>query len=124
MTAKAALCLALLQGKVLSIKNGFDLFGITNLPREIGRSIEREKDGGFGVEVSRVEKTGVSRYGQTVRWYEYRLNKTDYNKEGIEKMKAYVKEQMSTVPPKTEKEKKEFKQTELFAFNKNINGTK
>ena len=115
MTSKAALCLALLQGKVLSIKNGFELFGITNLPREIGRSIERKEDGGFGVSVSRVERMGVSRYGQTVRWMEYRLNRTDYNKEGIELMKAYVKEQMeSNPPPKTTKEVKESRQANLF----------
>jgi len=114
MTSKAAIALALLEGKVLSIKNGFDLFGVTNIPREIGRSIEREEDGGFGVQVSRVERNGFSRYGQPVRWMEYRLNRTDYNKGGIEKMKAYVKEQMSKVPPKTEKEKKLIKQSELL----------
>ena len=114
MTSKAAIALALLEGKVLSIKNGFDLFGVTNIPREIGRSIEREEDGGFGVQVSRVERNGFSRYGQPVRWMEYRLNRTDYNKEGIEKMKAYVKEQMQSMPPKTTKEAKVLRQANLF----------
>ena len=32
MTSKAALCKALLDGRVVNIKNGFELFGITNIP--------------------------------------------------------------------------------------------
>jgi len=100
MTAKAALCKALLDGRVVNIKNGFTLFGITNIPREIGRSIEREgkvtgnkNDTGFGVEVSRTERTGETRYGQVCNWTDYRLNDTDYNKEGIQKMRDYVAQQ-------------------------------
>lgn len=89
MTSKAALCKALLDGKVLNIMNGFKLLGITNIPREIGRSVERA----FGVTVSRVEMNGTSRYGQHCNWINYRLNRTDYNKEGIEKMEAYIKDQ-------------------------------
>lgn len=116
MTSKAALCLALLRGEVVSIKTGFKDFGITNIPREIGRSIEREEDGGFGVEVSRTEKKGKSRYGQPVTWIEYRLNRTEYNKAGIEKMIAYVNSQTSEAA-KTQKEAKikaAAKQVELF----------
>lgn len=89
MTAKAALCMALLQGKVLNIKNCFSLIGITNAPREISRSIEIP----FGVTVSRTHRVGVSRYGKPVTWTDYRLNSTPYNKEGIEKMRQYVIEQ-------------------------------
>ncbi len=102
MTSKAALCKALLDGMVVNIKNGFQLFGITNIPREIGRSIERDgtvtknpNDNGFGVEVSRTEKTGKSRYGQKCEWTDYRLNRTEYNAPGIQKMKDYVAEQMA-----------------------------
>ena len=48
-TQKAALCHALLSGRVLTIMDAFKDFGITNLPREIGRSVERP----FGVVVNR-----------------------------------------------------------------------
>jgi hypothetical protein len=89
VTAKAALCDYLLKGKVLNIKNCFSLIGLTNCPREISRMIEQP----FGVQVSRVNKTGKSRFGQYVTWIDYRLNKTEYNAAGIEKMKAYLSEQ-------------------------------
>ena len=88
MNQKCALCKSLLRGEVLSIMNGFSWFGITNIPREIGRSIERP----FGVTVSRVSKDFTSRYGQGGFYFEYRLNRTERNKEGILKMEAYVKE--------------------------------
>lgn len=106
MTSKAALCKALLEGKVVNIKNGFQLFGITNVPREIGRSIERY----FGVEVSRNGREGTTRYGQDCVWTDYRLNRTEYNKPGIEKMKAYVAEQMTGEFHKPDS----VKQNELF----------
>lgn len=115
MTSKAALCLALLEGRVLNIKNGFELLGITNIPREIGRSIEREEDGGFGVIVSRTHMEGKSRYGQPCTWTNYRLNKSAHNLPGIEKMKAYIKEQMGSGENlKTQTQQKKFQQTELF----------
>lgn len=110
MTSKAALCKALLDGRVLNIKNGFDLLGITNIPREIGRSVERS----FGVQVSRVQRDGSSRYGQKVVWVDYRLNHTEYNKEGIEKMRAYVKDQVESTPIKTDKQLKTMKQLNLL----------
>lgn len=105
MTSKAALCLALLQGKTVSIFNGFKDFGITNVPREIGRAVERlptkerPDDNGFGVEVSRIEKTGTTRYGQPCRWTQYRLNKTVYNEPGIKLMWDYVNEQRGGKDP-------------------------
>ena len=86
MTAKAALCKALLDGKVINIKNGFTLFGLTNVPREVGRSVERA----FNVEVSRTPMDGTTRYGQSCNWVDYRLNRTEYNQDGIKKMKEYV----------------------------------
>lgn len=90
MTSKAALAKALLDGKVVNIMNGFKLFGITNVPREIGRSIERA----FGVEVSRTQRDGETRYGQPCNWVDYRLNRTEYNQEGIKKMKDYVAKEL------------------------------
>lgn len=88
MNQKCAIIKSLLKGEVLSIMNGFKWFGCTNIPREIGRSVERP----FGVIVSRVSKDGNSRYGQPVHYTQYRLNNTDHNKEGRAKMEAYVRE--------------------------------
>lgn len=102
MTAKAALCQALLDGRVLNVKNLAQTVGLTNCAREISRMVEKP----FGVIVSRTQREGMSKYKRLVIWVDYRLNATDYNKEGIEKMRAYVKEQ-STVNPRTDKEKKE-----------------
>lgn len=86
MTAKASLCKHLLAGEVLNIKNCFTLIGLTNCPREISRMIEKP----FGVIVSRTPRTGKSRYGQSVIWIDYRLNRTSYNAEGIKKMAMYL----------------------------------
>jgi len=100
MTAKAALCKALLDGRVLNVKNCFETIGLTNCAREISRMVEKD----FGVQVSRTNKEGKSRYGQTVVWVDYRLNNTDYNKEGIEKMREYVKKEFQSANPKTSKQ--------------------
>lgn len=86
MNATAALAKAFLDGRVLSIKTAFKDFGITNLPRECGRSIERK----FGVQLARVKKEGKTRYGVPCSWYEYRLPVTPYNTEGRLKMVEYV----------------------------------
>lgn len=91
MTATAALAKHLLEGNVVSILDGFKLFSITNVPREISRSIEQE----FNVIVSRTPRKFKSKYGRKGVYTEYRLNYTDYNKEGIKKMKEYVKEKLN-----------------------------
>ena len=88
MTQIAAIAKALLDGEVLSIMNGFKKFACTNIPREISRSIEQK----FDVEVSRVKKDFVSEYGEPGFYYQYRLNRTEFNADGIAKMEAYVKE--------------------------------
>lgn len=105
MTAKAALAKALLDGRVINIKNCFQTIGLTNAPREISRMIEKP----FGVTVSRTKREGKSRYGQAVTWYDYRLNRVGYNKEGIEKMEAYVKEQTEGIVVTTDAQLKELK---------------
>jgi hypothetical protein len=102
MTAKAALCYHLLKGDVLTIGSAFKIIGITNLPREIGRSIERIEEGGFGVTVSKVNHDGKNRYGSECRWNEYHLNKSDHNAAGIEKMKVYLREQAKGHPNEKE----------------------
>lgn len=86
MTAKSALCKALLDGRVLNVKNVFTTIGLTNCAREVSRMIEKP----FSVTVSRTPMQGKSRYGQPVTWTDYRLNSSQHNLEGIEKMKEYV----------------------------------
>lgn len=103
MTQKAAILKALLQGKTLSIKNGFDWFSCTNIPREIGRSVERE----FNVRCERTRKEKISRYGQPCCWYEYKLPKTKENEDGIKKIIEYIREQEGY--PKTDTRQKEAK---------------
>lgn len=116
MNAKCALIKSLLRGEVLSIMNCFQWFGITNCPREIGRCVERP----FKVIVSRVKKDFISRYGQGGFYFEYRLNRTEQNKEGILKMEVYVKniEGKPYSPPVNRGPKliipKRFVQKELF----------
>ncbi len=88
----------------MNIKNGIDLLGISNVPREIGRSIERLPDGkgsnGFGVTVSKKQMQGTSRYNRPSIWVNYKLEKTEANKKGIEKMRIYVAEQKADTPTK------------------------
>lgn len=96
MNAKTALVKALLDGRVLNVKNCFETIGLTNIAREIPRCIEDV----FKVEVSRVQRTGKNRQGHSVWWVDFRLNKTDYNKEGIRKMREYLANNWS--PPKLE----------------------
>jgi hypothetical protein len=110
MTAKAALCLHLLKGEVLNIKNVFTMIGFTNCPREISRMVEKP----FGVQVSRTRREGKSRYGQPVFWYDYRLNRTDYNAEGIQKMTEYVQSQISN--PKTQREQQALNTIQQLQF--------
>lgn len=120
MNATTAIAKAFLKGRVLTIKTAFRDFGITNLPRECGRLIERK----FGVKLSRVHKVGKTRYGIRCTWNEYRLPNTEYNKEGRAKMEEYVEKH--SLNPKATKPKKitdvqeptepkaEFKSNQLF----------
>lgn len=91
MTAKAALCKALLEGQILNVKNCFTKIGLTNCSREISRMVEKD----FNVIVSRTPMKGKNRYRGSVNWIDYRLNNTAYNKEGIKKMKEYVATQIN-----------------------------
>lgn len=88
MTATAALAKHLLDGNVISVRDCFKYFGLTNASREVSRCIEQK----FDVIVSRTPRKFTSKYGRKGVYTEYRLNYTDYNKEGIKKMKEYVKE--------------------------------
>ena len=105
MTAKAALCKALLDGRVLNVKNVFQTIGLTNCAREISRMVEQP----FGVTINRVHKEGTSRYGQPVIWIDYFLTPNGSNAEGVKKMRQYVREQMEgfILTAKTDKELKQ-----------------
>ncbi len=89
MTQVAAICQSLLKGEVLSIMDGFKKFACTNLPRELSRSIEQK----FGVVISKTPTEFTSKFGHKGTYYRYRLNKTEYNQDGIKKMKEYVDSQ-------------------------------
>lgn len=91
MTQLAAICLSYLKGESNSIMTAFKKFYCTNLPRENGRGIERN----FGVELHAVPVKFTSVYKHKGVYYRYTLLKTSKNKKGIEKMKKYVKEQLS-----------------------------
>lgn len=95
MTAKCALIMALLDGRVVNVKTCFKEIGLTNAAREIGRSVEKP----FGVIVSRTKRKGKNRYGGEVTWVDYVLNKTEYNQPGIQKMIEYCE----TNKPKNKK---------------------
>lgn len=111
MTSKAALALALLEGRVLNVKNCFTEIGLTNISREIPRLIEKP----FDVNVSRTPRTSKNRYGEPVSYMDYRLNKTQMNALGRAKMIEYCKQQLGTMNQcKTEKERTIFVQTSLF----------
>lgn len=96
-TKTAAISHAFLQGDVITIMDGFKRFAVTNLPRECGRAIERK----FNVKISKVRKDFVSPNGHAGFYYEYKLNKVDYNKIGIEAMWSYVSENL--ISPSTDK---------------------
>ncbi len=100
MSAKAALAKALLDGYVITCRNCLDLCALHNPSREISRQIE-DPVKGFGVRVSRTRQEGKSRFGQSIYWFTYRLNTDDpENAEGVEKMRAYVKERfVNSQPP-------------------------
>lgn len=85
---KAALCAALLSGETLSIMDGFRKFGITNIAREAGRCIEKP----FEVELKRERVESKTRYGTSCNYVRYSLPKTKKNREGIKKIREYLKQ--------------------------------
>lgn len=84
----AALVYALLRGRSVTIKNGFLDFGITNIPREISRAVEKK----FDVRVNRRRREYITVYGLHTQYFEYTLDKSKQKKESIEKMEKFVEE--------------------------------
>jgi hypothetical protein len=107
MTQLAALCIHFLKGETLTIGEAFYKFHCTNLPREVGRGIERK----FGVVVSKDRIDFESQFeGKPGYYYRYRLNRIAANTEGIKKMQQYISDQVASAPsPRTEKEVRERK---------------
>jgi len=86
---KAALVKALLDGKTLSVMNCFSMLGITNCAREIGRSIVNSETG-FGASVIKKQVDIKTQYGTTGYYFTYQLERSEANKEAIQKMKEYL----------------------------------
>lgn len=108
MNAITALGLSFLRGDVITIKTAFRDFGISNLPREVGRSIERK----FGLQLTKVKKTGKSRYGVPCYYYQYRLPQTPYNEEGRNRLTEYCEKNKQIEQPNVNEPK--VKQQNLF----------
>ena len=118
MTAKAALCKALLDGRTLNVKNCFETIGLTNCSREISRMVEQP----FDVEVTRIHREGRSRYDQSVVWIDYKLLHTEENAEGIKNMWGYVRAQLGAINPTTTKQEKLLKKAGVISEdNDNLN---
>jgi hypothetical protein len=93
MTRQQALATYLLTGKPVSIKNGYNYFGISNISREVIRLIEKP----FGVHLTRTKKEGKTKYGTHCIWLEYILLPTKLNAKGINAMKRMLKEEKKKV---------------------------
>lgn len=91
MTQLSAICMSFLRGESNSIMTAFKKFSCTNLPREVGRSVERK----FGIKIHRVPIKFTSTYGRKGEYYRYTLLRTSSNKSGIKKMTEYVQEQVN-----------------------------
>ena len=88
MNQTCKLAKSLLKGEVISIITGFQRFFITNVPREVSRSIEQK----FGVKCDKKQINFKNKDGESGYYFEYRLLNTDENKPGIEKMENYIRE--------------------------------
>lgn len=111
MNQLAAICQSLLNGDVLTIMDGFKRFSCTNLPRELSRSIEQK----FEIEISREKKDFKAKFdGKPGYYFRYRLNHTDYNAIGIEKMRQYVTDHGGSTHPTPNKSKDSNNYERLF----------
>lgn len=100
LTQNAAIAYSFLRGETNSIMTAFQKFNCTNLPREVGRGIERK----FGVSIHRIPVKFKSTYGHTGEYYRYTLLKTSKNIQGMKKMAKYIKDCIQS--PKTQAQQK------------------
>lgn len=87
---KSMIVQALLNGETLSIMTAFKMFGSTNLPRELGRSVIHPVTG-FNAKILKRQVDFTSRYGHSGYYFEYQLEVSERNKEAIDRMKEYLK---------------------------------
>ena len=92
MTRQQALISHLLTGGKLSIMNGYKLFGISNISREVRRLIEIP----FNVILTRKEMKGKTKYGTACQWLEYQLTNNKINAKGIKLMKQVLSKKETT----------------------------
>jgi hypothetical protein len=97
MNATAAIAKSLLAGHTLNIKSAFRLFGVTNLPREIGRLIERR----FHIRVNRQWHCGLTRYNIPCNWVDYSLKRDKLPKAKLLAMREYIAQQQRIAKFKT-----------------------
>lgn len=86
MTRTQALAKHLLAGKTVSIMTAYQLFGISNISRELRRLIEIP----YNLTLTRTQKEGRTKYGSYCQWLEYRLAYNKINEPGIKKLKQVV----------------------------------
>lgn len=89
-TRIAAVLNSLLQGETLSIMDGFHRFGVTNLSRELSRSIEQP----MGIILTRTKIVHNPKHGHAVWYYQYHLTKCRQTKEALNKAWKYVDENL------------------------------
>lgn len=104
----AALCYDLINGKTVSIKTGFNAYGITNIPREISRAVEKR----FGVKCEKKKIVYKSKYGLGGYYFEYKLLRNNQKKESLNLMYSYIQENM--IMPESKNDKSGLSQKEMF----------
>lgn len=92
MTRQKAIANHLLAGKVVNIKTAYNLFGISNVSREMIRLIEQP----FGIHLTRTQRNGKTKYGQPCYWIDYSLTSNKINGPGIKKLKQLVSKNETT----------------------------
>lgn len=90
-TAKAAIANHFLNGGEMGIADCFNLFGVTNLPREISRAIEKP----FGIKIDRKPVLVKTQFHKSKLIKRYRLNKKKNSDLAIKRMIKYVNENRS-----------------------------
>ena len=82
MTRQKAIAMHLVAGKVVNIKTAYNLFGISNVSREMIRLIEQP----FSIHLTRTQRNGKTKYGQPCYWIDYSLTFNRINSAGIKAM--------------------------------------
>lgn len=95
------------MGKTINIKTGFNLFGVTNIPREVS---QLQKS--FSIRAEKTPRNGITRYKVACNWVDYRLKAKPENVDGIKKMVLYVLKKEGT--PVTQEQAREQEQLKQY----------